>query len=189
MTFFTLGNHHDFAITEVGEGAPSPDPRATGLAHVAFKIGDSHEHFDSMRSHLDSGGIDISTQPNAPSRQACTYTTPTETKWSSTSTSPTTETLTSPQNGELNAPRPAGRSAQSPFPTSANVCSLSSGNMEPWEIEQLRRSIVMLSPGQTTALRREEALAVLDELQGIQRESRRYRELVEKIRGLMDEAG
>jgi catechol-2,3-dioxygenase len=64
MTFFTLGNHHDgnhhdFAIMEVGEDAPSPDPRATGLAHVAFKVGDSREDFDSMRSHLDSGGIDI----------------------------------------------------------------------------------------------------------------------------------
>lgn len=59
MTFFTLGNHHDFAIIEVGEDAPSPDPRAIGLAHVAFKIGDSHEDFDSMRSLLDLAGIEI----------------------------------------------------------------------------------------------------------------------------------
>lgn len=59
MTFFTLGNHHDFAIIEVGEDAPSPDPRATGLAHVAFKIGDSCDDFDAMRSHLASAGIDI----------------------------------------------------------------------------------------------------------------------------------
>lgn len=59
MTFFTLGNHHDFAVIEVGGDAPSPDPRSTGLAHVAFKIGDSREDFDSMRSHLDSQGIDI----------------------------------------------------------------------------------------------------------------------------------
>ena len=59
MTFFTLGNHHDFAIIEVGDAAPAPDPRATGLAHVAFKIGDSNEDLASMRSLLDSGGIDI----------------------------------------------------------------------------------------------------------------------------------
>lgn len=59
MTFFTLGNHHDFAIIEVGESAPQPDPHATGLAHVAFKIGDCREEFDSMRTHLDSSGIDI----------------------------------------------------------------------------------------------------------------------------------
>ena len=58
MTFFTLGNHHDFAIIEVGEDAPSPDPRATGLAHIAFKIGETLEDFDSMRSHLESAGID-----------------------------------------------------------------------------------------------------------------------------------
>ena len=59
MTFFTLGNHHDFAIIEVGEDAPSPDPRATGLAHVAFKVGDCREDFESMRSHLAAGGTDI----------------------------------------------------------------------------------------------------------------------------------
>jgi len=58
MTFFTLGNHHDFAVIEVGEAAPSPDPGATGLAHVAFKIGETLEDLESMRSHLDSTGID-----------------------------------------------------------------------------------------------------------------------------------
>ena len=59
MTFFTLDNHHDLAIIEVGRGAPSPDPRATGLAHVSFTIGDSREYFGSMRCHLDSAKIDI----------------------------------------------------------------------------------------------------------------------------------
>lgn len=60
MTFFTLSsNHHDFALMEVGPDAPSPHPGSTGLAHVAFKIGDSHEDFTSMRSILDSDGIDI----------------------------------------------------------------------------------------------------------------------------------
>lgn len=58
MSFFTLGNHHDFAIIEVGDDAPSPDPRATGLAHIAFKIGETVANFDSMRSDLDSAGID-----------------------------------------------------------------------------------------------------------------------------------
>jgi catechol-2,3-dioxygenase len=58
MTFFTLGNHHDFAIMEVGEDAPSPDKRATGLAHIAFNLGNSREDFNSMRSHLDAAGIE-----------------------------------------------------------------------------------------------------------------------------------
>jgi catechol 2,3-dioxygenase len=58
MTLFTIGNHHDFGIMEVGADAPSPDPGATGLAHVAFKVGDSREDFDALRSHLDSVGIE-----------------------------------------------------------------------------------------------------------------------------------
>lgn len=59
MTFFTLGRHHDFAVIEVGAEAPSPAPRAVGLAHVAFEIGDSQEDFASARSHLDAAGITI----------------------------------------------------------------------------------------------------------------------------------
>jgi catechol 2,3-dioxygenase len=59
MTFFTLGNHHDFAIKEVGEDAPLPDPDATGLAHVAFKIGDSIDEFRSVKTELDAAGITI----------------------------------------------------------------------------------------------------------------------------------
>lgn len=59
MTFFSLGNHHDFAVIAVGENAPRPDPAATGLAHVAFKIGDSPEEFCSMRSGLVSAGVPV----------------------------------------------------------------------------------------------------------------------------------
>jgi catechol 2,3-dioxygenase len=59
MTFFSLGNHHDLAIIAVGEDAPTPDPTATGLAHVAFKIGDSDEQFSSMRADLDAEGVPI----------------------------------------------------------------------------------------------------------------------------------
>lgn len=58
MTLFTLGQHHDFGVMEVGTDAPSPDPRATGLAHVAFNVGDSCDDFDALRSHLDSAGIE-----------------------------------------------------------------------------------------------------------------------------------
>ncbi len=55
MTFFTLeatGNHHDFALIEVGPVAPSPVEDATGLAHVAFKVGSSIEEFGLARSLL-----------------------------------------------------------------------------------------------------------------------------------------
>jgi catechol 2,3-dioxygenase len=59
MTFFTLGNHHDFALMKVDEHAPSPDKDATGLAHVAFKIGDSTDEFRSVKTELDAAGIAI----------------------------------------------------------------------------------------------------------------------------------
>lgn len=50
MTFFVVegsGNHHDFALAEVGAAAPAPDEAAVGLAHVAFKVGD---HLDALRA-------------------------------------------------------------------------------------------------------------------------------------------
>src|SRR6185369_14883166 len=40
MTFFTLGNHHDFAVMEVSGEDAAAGPSAVGLHHVAFKIGD-----------------------------------------------------------------------------------------------------------------------------------------------------
>jgi hypothetical protein len=46
MTFFTLetpGNHHDFALMEIDAVASTPADDATGLAHVAFEIGNSAE--------------------------------------------------------------------------------------------------------------------------------------------------
>jgi catechol 2,3-dioxygenase len=59
MTFFSLGNHHDFAVVEVGEDAPAPDPSAIGLAHVAFKIGDSAEEYCSAEADLESTQIAV----------------------------------------------------------------------------------------------------------------------------------
>lgn len=57
MTFFTLGNHHDFAIVEVGDAAPQPEPAAPGLAHVAFKVGDSLDDLREWAAMLDSAGV------------------------------------------------------------------------------------------------------------------------------------
>lgn len=59
MTFFSLGNHHDFAVVEVGDHASAPDPSATGLAHVAFKVGDSVEELGSVRTDLESASIEV----------------------------------------------------------------------------------------------------------------------------------
>ncbi len=52
MTFFALetsGNHHDFALMEVGFDALSPGDDTTGLAHVAIKVGGSAEEFGLAR--------------------------------------------------------------------------------------------------------------------------------------------
>lgn len=59
MVFFTLGHHHDFAVMELGQNGRSPDRNAAGLAHVAFKVGDSLEEFDTTRSELEAAGVVI----------------------------------------------------------------------------------------------------------------------------------
>lgn len=62
MTFFTLettGNHHDFALIEVGSAGPSPMHDATGLAHVAFKVGSSIEEFGLARDLLEESGCQV----------------------------------------------------------------------------------------------------------------------------------
>jgi catechol-2,3-dioxygenase len=56
MTFFSLdtpGNHHDFALMEIDAGSSTPADDATGLAHVAFKIGNSAEELRLARSVLE----------------------------------------------------------------------------------------------------------------------------------------
>ena len=57
MAFFTLGNHHDFAISEVsGEGSARGE-NAVGLDHVAFKIGDSLDDLREAKKKLEAAGI------------------------------------------------------------------------------------------------------------------------------------
>lgn len=57
MTFFTLGNHHDFAVVEMGDDAPAPEPSAPGLAHVAFRVGTSLDELREWAAMLDSAGV------------------------------------------------------------------------------------------------------------------------------------
>jgi catechol 2,3-dioxygenase len=59
MTFFTLGHHHDFAVMELGQHGPSPDRHNAGLAHVAFKVGDSLDEFDAVKRDLEAAGVVI----------------------------------------------------------------------------------------------------------------------------------
>jgi hypothetical protein len=56
--------------------------------------------------------------------------------------------------------------------------------LEPHRLEQLRRSIVMLPPGRRDGLDRDRAIAIIEELQRLQRSDRRYREVVDQLRAL-----
>lgn len=57
MAFFSLGNHHDFAVMEVtGEGSTTAES-AVGLHHVAFRIGTSLAELREAKAKLDAHGI------------------------------------------------------------------------------------------------------------------------------------
>ena len=57
MTFFSLGDHHDFAIQALGDDAERPGSSSTGLAHVAFKVGETLDELRDARSKLNDAGI------------------------------------------------------------------------------------------------------------------------------------
>jgi len=62
MTFFTLGNHHDFAVLEMGESAAAPDPAGVGLYHVAFNVGEGLDDLRAMKRRLEEHGITVDRQ-------------------------------------------------------------------------------------------------------------------------------
>ncbi|HXQ09734.1 MAG TPA: VOC family protein [Caulobacteraceae bacterium] len=57
MTFFTLGNHHDFAVMEVSGAGSTRADTAVGLHHVAFKIGDDLAELREAKAKLEAAGI------------------------------------------------------------------------------------------------------------------------------------
>ena len=57
MTFFTLGNHHDFAIMEVNGGDDGQDENRVGLHHVAFNVGTTLDDLREAKTKLDSAGV------------------------------------------------------------------------------------------------------------------------------------
>jgi len=59
MTFFSLGNHHDFAITAVGDDAPDAPADAPGLFHVAFRIGQSLDELREAKQLLAAAGVEV----------------------------------------------------------------------------------------------------------------------------------
>lgn len=59
MTFFTLGNHHDFAVAATEEGAPDAAADSPGLMHVAFKIGNRIEELRNAKRELEAKGVAV----------------------------------------------------------------------------------------------------------------------------------
>jgi catechol 2,3-dioxygenase len=59
MTFFTLGNHHDFAVIAVGPDGPDAPENAPGLFHVAFKVGATLDELRAVKVELEAAGITI----------------------------------------------------------------------------------------------------------------------------------
>ena len=59
MSFFSLGNHHDFAVAEVGSDAAHPDKNGIGLEHVAFYIGDTIDDLKAAKAELEAAGIEV----------------------------------------------------------------------------------------------------------------------------------
>ena len=59
MTFFTLGNHHDFAVVAVGPDGPEAAADSPGLFHVAFKVGNSVDQLRLVKKELEAAGVPI----------------------------------------------------------------------------------------------------------------------------------
>jgi catechol 2,3-dioxygenase len=59
MVFFSLGNHHDFAVMEVSGEGSSRAESAVGLHHVAFNIGTTLDELREAKAKLDAAGIAI----------------------------------------------------------------------------------------------------------------------------------
>ncbi|MBM3348011.1 MAG: hypothetical protein FJY55_16205 [Betaproteobacteria bacterium] len=56
-TFFTLGNHHDFAVVAVSDDAQVPPAKSAGLRHVAVEIGNSIEELRDAKSCREAAGV------------------------------------------------------------------------------------------------------------------------------------
>lgn len=59
MTFFTLGDHHDFAVAAVGDDALDAPANSPGLFHVAFKIGTRIDELREAKLQLEGAGLKV----------------------------------------------------------------------------------------------------------------------------------
>lgn len=59
MAFFSLGNHHDFAVMEVSGEGGSRSESEVGLDHVAFNIGTTLDELREAKVKLEAEGITL----------------------------------------------------------------------------------------------------------------------------------
>lgn len=57
MAFFSLGNHHDFAVMEVKDDPDGKPRHGVGLDHVAFNIGTSMDELREAHATLEAAGV------------------------------------------------------------------------------------------------------------------------------------
>jgi catechol-2,3-dioxygenase len=58
MIFFTLGDHHNFAILEVGADAPK-NFVGVGVDHFAFKIAGGKDGLRKAKQELEGAGVEL----------------------------------------------------------------------------------------------------------------------------------
>ena len=59
MTFFSLGDHHNFGIFATGDEAVAAPSESPGLMHVAFKLGDSSDILWAAKEELEAAGVKV----------------------------------------------------------------------------------------------------------------------------------
>ena len=58
MTFFTLGDHHNFAILEVGAEA-NKNLEGIGVEHFAFRLAGGMTDLEAAKNELEASGVDV----------------------------------------------------------------------------------------------------------------------------------
>jgi catechol 2,3-dioxygenase len=59
MTFFTLGEHHDLAVSALEDAAVPATEKTLGLDHVAFRLAGGLEALASAKAQLEAAGVGV----------------------------------------------------------------------------------------------------------------------------------
>jgi catechol 2,3-dioxygenase len=59
LTFFTLGQHHDFGVMEVGADAPAAESGAVGTHHFAFRLAGGLDALREAKAKLEAAGVKV----------------------------------------------------------------------------------------------------------------------------------